>query len=318
MARSVPSLLLAVAAAVTCDGSSTAPAGGGASAHSVQILVDGAPVAVESITSLLGSIPVSADVRDASGTTLAPAQYRADWGTTNPGLVVVTTDEFGTHVTPMHDGTAKIILQVGALRDTVTFLVHQVPYFIRVEQDTIVVPLASARILEAPGASAEEWAVMRLTAYRIDENGTPVENSDEPIRYEVIDSLITVTPEGHGDTAQVVGLEAGSARFFVRFGDFARVVVAQVVDAISLVVISETPNHVVSVHPDTARITPGAAVVFLNGSSSILNIAGNASPSTAWRVGPIPPTGREAQRFTEPGVYTYSVAGVTHAIRVEQ
>jgi hypothetical protein len=300
---------------LSCADSASAPVDqtpGASAARSVVILRKGAPADSMELIRYYGTVPVAVQVRDGNGVIVAPSSYRTEWGTTNPAFVDVLIEGAQTFGIAKRDGTAKLIARVGDARDTLALVIRQVAITMRTQQDTLVVPAPGAVRLD--GGSTTGYDTMRFTSERIDSLGNVATTPNDSITFALLDSLVFVTAEARGDTARITGRAPGTSIFFGQFGRYSRVISAQVVSAFSVVRITEKTGGTIAVLPDTARIAAGSAIIFQNETKSVVSFKGDLAP--AWRVGPVPPNGREGQLFTQAGTFRYAYGGATHVVIV--
>jgi hypothetical protein len=269
----------------------------------------GAPLPAFIRSGALGGLSLEVMVEDASGTLhgLDPrGDRRATWGSTNPGVADVDDRAGPVTVYLNRNGEARIIAHLDGLRDTITVQIAQVAVGARVDADTVVTVTADARNLSG---AAGTYHAFRYRAVLVDSNGFAVSGT-APMQFDAgADPLFDVALEPRGDTVSVSGIRAGTGTLIARLGEVTHTVPVQVAEAYGVVRLIETPSGAMRTLPDTVRIPAGAAVVFQNETRRFVMIDSYGTQQINWRVGVLPPNGRQAQFFTAPGFHSFTWNG---------
>ena len=312
--RTLPLLLLAVLASCSPESTAPLPEEGGNEVRAIHIARNGVPVDSVIRAGAFGpmSLQLLAELRD--GTLRPLADQRVVWGSTQPSVLDVQSEGDGTaHFARQQNGRARIIAAVGPLRDSVMLEIRQVASAIVLNADTLVTLTPNAKDL---GGAPTAYHTFRFGAYRVDSSGILVA-SRERIDYGIVgDTIFDIFPETRGDTVSIAGRRAGSGQIEVRIGEMVDTVPVQVAASYRVIRFSLTAaGHPRAIAP-TITIPAGAAIVFRNETQFVLQFGDAWGPDRSWLVGPIPPGGRQAQRFDTPGTFDFFWAGERSSIIV--
>jgi hypothetical protein len=310
-----PMIMLAAISLLACAGDAAAPPpvtdpDGGFSLH---MQVEHAEAAREMDVLSLGWLHLAAVVRDSLGRVVPESELeqRLEWASTAPGVVVVTHNTGVAFV--RRDGFTRIIVRLGRMRDSTLLTVKQTAVRAYLMPDTVVALVPGTEVLSA-GAIASD--TLRVGATRVDANGFGTIETF-PITYSVSDpGLLTVIPEPRGDTIRVIGSRTGIGDIIVNYRGTPSTTPAQVIDKVAVMRIVIRQGEV-EVIPNGISIPVGAGIVFRNETPFVLGVySASGIPGGIWQVGPIASLGSEAQRFTEPGTFQFTLGGAAYTIVV--
>jgi hypothetical protein len=306
---------VAIAFAVACSGETTAPAGDDppAAARAIHILLDGRPAQAALEVGAFGAISFTVAEEDADGRLTPVAGRKVIWGSTYPAIMEAYEGVDNGYALVKRNGRARLIAELDGMRDTVALEIAQVAVAARVLVDTLVVLTEDAMNL---GGGATGHDPFDFHVIRVDSNGYEVPSSEEISFAPTDDAPFSITSDGGGNLASLVGTRPGTGKLIVTLGNRSDTVHVQVTNTYRVVRLVEMPSGLLRVFPDTATIPAGAAVVFQNEASFVTSVDGARQAGQEWRAGPILVRGREAQIFTSPDVYSYAWGGEPRAVVV--
>ena len=301
--------LLTAALFAGCAPESTGPDSElpGSDIAAIHIARGGRPVDSLVRTGALGSMSFELLLESRDGTLHPATETRIAWGTTHPSVL---DESFGTNgqvfVFRAHNGRARLVAEVGSLRDTVTVEIRQVAVTARVQVDTLVTLAPGARDLAgAPTA----YHSFRFGVVPVDSNGYRVAAAGRIEHFPIGDATFDHFSTPRGDTVLIAGREARDGRMGIRFEGRTDTVVVQVAERYRVLNLSETGNGRLQPLPQSVTIPRGTAIIFRNLSSHSTVFGEPQRPTLSWKTGPLSPGGIEAQLFRSPGVFEVWWAG---------
>jgi hypothetical protein len=299
-------LLGALAGLAACSGDDGGPAPGPAF---VYITRDGGTVDSVMHLTTHGTIRLGTLILDASRRELAPGgMWEYVWSSSNPGVATVIAGE----VSIQGDGSALIVARAGHVADTVRLDVKQEATAIALRQDTIVALVEGATRLT--GSTTVEAALRDTIVVHyqtVDTSGEPFASTVPITHATAAGAPFALVPNALGTELRIIGTRADSGRIVSTFRADQKSVAVQVASRYAIALFRQGGFN--TIMPGPVTIPAGAAVVFANGDIVNIVVQGNG-----WRVGPMAPGTREAQLFTAPGTYTYTVGMQTVTVTVVQ
>ena len=292
-----------------CSPDSTGPEGAlpGSDIAAIHIARSGVPVDSLLRTGALGSMSFELLLEARDGTLHPANDTRVAWGSTHPSVLDESFAGPGQVFVFRHqNGRARLVAQVGSLRDTVAVEIRQVAVTARIQADTLVTLAPGARDL---AGAATAYHTFRFGAVPIDSNGYRVESAGRIEHFPLGDATFDLFPTPRGDTVFVAGREARDGRMGIRFGGRTDTVVVQVADRYRVLHLSETPTGRLQPLPHSITIPRGTALIFRNLSAHTSLFGEPQRPTLSWSVGPLYPGSVEAQVFRSPGVFEVWWAG---------
>ena len=281
-----------------------------------------------------GGYPFDVVLEDGAGVRHPRQGQRVTWGSTHPAVVDGGDAPGATFLFFLRDGTANVIAHLDGLRDTVTIHVAQVAVMARMTIDTVVALAPGARDVTGAGTS---YHGLRFAVIRRDSNFHRA-SSEDPFYFESGDDAPFDVLREPRDTITILGNRTGTGSLVIEFLDTADTVAVQVTDRYAVMRLKETASAATFYTlPDTVRIPVGAAVIFQNETRGFVDFegidgvidpaqqSGQGQPfvdgvrqtgARQWAVGPIPPNGREAQRFGGAGTFEFWWAGSPRTVIV--
>lgn len=303
------SLFLAVLGlAVMSCGDGTTPGSGNRVAE-VMILSNGNEADTVYHVDYFGGLNLAAIALNSARQELPGTSYTISWLSTNATIASVASG----HVNVSKNGSTWIIARSADFSDSVRIEVLQVASRAKARQDTVVALTPGATKLSGQpiDASRQQPDTLRFEVYVTDAAGTEAPSAAAITYTNVTPSLFTIVPNAKGDTVKILGIAPGSGKIAMHFLTFTDTVRVQVVSSYALVQINQGLGLTI-VDPLDVSVPSGNAVLFqnaLNGGSFLVLGSG-------WRVGPIPSRLREANVFSAPGTFSYTVGSATASVTV--
>lgn len=301
-------LSLAVVVSIMSCGDSTPPSSGDRVAE-VMILRNDAEADSVYHVDYLGGLDLRAIALNSVRHELPPAAYTIEWSSSDATIASVANG----HVNVSRNGSAWIIARSASFADSVRLSIIQVARRARLRQDTVVALTPGATKLSGGNVdqTVQRPDTLRFEAYVTDVAGTPASSTASITYTNLNPAVFTIVPNVPGDTVKIIGIAPGSGRIALDFLEFSDTVQVQVVSAYALVQITQGLDGTI-VSPSDVSVPAGAAVLFQNGL-----IGGNfLVVGTGWSAGPIPSRLREANVFTQPGTFSYTVSSATATVTV--
>ena len=309
MPRTLSSTLLLAVLLPGCAPGSTGPDADlpGSDIAAIHIARGGVPVDSVLRTGALGSMSFELLLESRDGALHPAGTRRIVWGTTHPSVL---DESFGSNgqvfVFRHQNGRARLVAEVGSLRDSVAVEIRQVAVEARVHIDTMVTLAPGARNIT--GGSTDHHG-FRLSALPVDSNGYLVEVA-EPVEHSPIGPApFDLNVGARGESVLVFGREARDGRMQIRFAGRTDTLAVQVADRYRVLRLTQASNGRLQPLPAMVTIPRGTAIVFEN-HSNFAGVFGEPDrPALSWRAGPVNPGGAEAQLFRSPGVFEVWWAG---------
>lgn len=273
----------------------------GSDITAIHIARGGVPVDSLIRTGTLGSMSFELLLEDRNGTLHQLGGRRAVWGSTHPSVLDEALGDGGqVFVFRQQNGRARLVAQVGEMRDSVAVEIRQVAVSARLDVDTIVTLAPGARDVTG-GPTAFHY--FRFAAQPVDSNGYRVD-ATAPIQYTPIgDASFDIFPTPRGDTLFVAGRETRDGRLAIRFAGGADTLAVQVADSYRLLRLTESSDGQPLPLPPSVTVPRGTAIIIQNNTRFQALFGEQGRPTTSWRMGPVAPARTEAQVFRSPGVY---------------
>ena len=256
-----------------------------------------------------GGFDLSAIALNSARQELPGHTYSISWFSSDATVASVA----GGHVNVSKDGSTWIIARSADFADSVRIAVVQTATRASTRQDTVVALTPGATKLSGQAVDdfRQQPDTVHFEAFVTDEAGTEAPSAD-PITYtNVTPSLFTIVPNAAGDSVKIIGITPGSGKIAMHFLTFTDTIRVQVVSSYALVQITQGLGLTI-VDPLDVSIPAGSAVMFQNAQNgSNFLVLGSG-----WRVGPIPARLREANVFTTPGTFSYTVGSATASVTV--
>ena len=297
----LPALLLTVVVS-GCSPESTGPAPdlAGSEITAIHIARGGVPVDSTLRTSTLGSMSFELLLEDRNGTLHASGSTRIAWGSTHPSVLDAAFGGEGqVFAFRVQNGRARLVAEVGDLRDTVAVEIRQVAVAASFNADTIVTLAEGALdIMGAPTA----YHTFRFAAHPVDSNGYRV-SAAGPIVYTPLgDAQFDIYPTPRGDTLFIAGRAARDGRLQVELAGGTDTLHVQVAERYRVLRLTQGPDGRPLPLPSTITIPRGTAIIFQN-NTALHALFDEPPRPNRWRAGMISPGSFEAQIFRAPGTY---------------
>ena len=303
MPRTLLSVLLLAALLPGCAPESTGPDAErpGTDIVAIHIARGGVPVDSVMRTGALGTMSFELLLESRDGKLQPATTARIAWGSTHPSVLDEAFGAAGQVFVFRHqNGRARLVAQVGPLRDSVAVEIRQVAVLARLNVDTMVTLAPGARdITGAPTA----YHTFRFGAVAVDSNGYRVESAERIEHFTVGDAPFEIFPSPRGDIVFVAGREARDGRAGIRFAGRIDTLPVQVADRYRVLRLTETPSGTLHPLPSSVTVPRGTAIIFQN-NTSYIGVFGEPNRETlAWSTGPVYPGRFEAQLFRSAGVF---------------
>ena len=301
--RTLLRAMLLTAVLSGCSPESTGPAADapGSDITAIHIARGGVPVDTLVRTGTLGSMSFELLLEDREGTLHPVGSTRVAWGSTHPSVLDQSFAADGQVFVFRHqNGRARLVAELGELRDSVAIEIRQVAVAARFDADTLVTLAPDARDITV-GATA--YHTFRFAALPVDSNGFRVDAAG-PIEYTPLgDASFDIFPTQRGDTVFIAGRAARDGRLEVTFAGGTDTLDVQVADSYRVLRLSQASDGRPLPLPPSITIPRGTAIIFQNNTGSAALFGELERPTNQWRAGPVHPGTFEAQIFRSPGVY---------------
>ena len=314
--RTLLRALLPMALLPGCSPDSTGPDAERPGSHirAIHIARGGVPVDTLLRTGALGSMSFELLLEDRQGVLHPVGSTRVAWGSTHPSVLDQSFAADGQVFVFRHqNGRARLVAEVGELRDSVAVEIRQVAVAARFEADTLVTLAPNARDVTV-GATA--YHTFRFAALPVDSNGYRVDATG-PVEYRPLgDAPFDVFPTPRGDTVFIAGGAARDGRLEVRFAGGTDTLHVQVADSYRVLRLTEAPDGRPVPLAPSITIPRGTAIIFQNNTALYPVFGEPERPTNRWRAGPVHPGTFEAQVFRSPGAYELWWAGARTLVLV--
>lgn len=301
--RTLLLVLLLAAVLPGCSPESTGPDAelAGSDITAIHIARGGVPVDTLIHAGSLGSMTFELLLESRDGTLHPAIDTRVAWGSTHPSVLDQSSASGGQVFVFRHqNGRARLVAQVGELRDSVAVDVRQVVVSARVRADTMVTLTLGARDLEGRPFITNRF---RFIAEPVDSNGYRVAATERIEHFPLGAAPFGIAPTQRGDTLFITGHEARDGLLATRFAGRTDTVAVQVADRFHVLWLDYADDRTLEPLPRAITIPRGTAIVFINATDLIANFGEPTRAADAWRAGPVGPGQFEAQTFRSPGVY---------------